>query len=107
MFKPVTQPIAISSVVNACVFWLTHKDHTRTDIDIVSDIHGFYLVLCLRYSLAMHTLLPGPDDIAVRFKIMVNRFRSTITLLLQQEQTALRKLVMQYRGIQEVKPVCA
>lgn len=63
MFKLVTQPIAISSVVNAYVFWLKHKDHTRTDIDIVSDIHGFYLVLCLRYSLAMHTLLPGPDDI--------------------------------------------
>ena len=56
MFKLVTQPIAISSVVNACVFWLKHKDHTRTDIDIVSDIHGFYLVLCLRHSPRVHYL---------------------------------------------------
>ena len=55
MFKPVTQPIGISSVVNACVF-LKHKDHTRTDIDIVSDIHGFYLVLCLRHSPRVHYL---------------------------------------------------
>ena len=60
MFKPVTQPIGISSVVNACVFWprfwLKHKDHTRTDIDIMSDIHGFYLVLCLRHSPRVHYL---------------------------------------------------